>query len=296
MSEIKANGITLAYELFGDGPPVIITPGGFGAGRSVSRLLAKKLSEAFTVLIYDRRNSGGSQEAFEGTLSEFELFADDLIALLKKLGMAPAHLIGASGGAIVSLLAAHRHPEQVKSLIINSPPTGNLEFLRGYAYMRYIQTAEAAEAKGMQTVLELPYWNNPPDKIEWSSANKERILAMDVKAFSDTLRRWFEWADSGPINFANLTDAQIDQISTPVLVVPGISPPDGPHPKFVAEKLAEKLPNAELFQHEEQFSANEMARLQELEKQWIDGHYDKGYAVFYAEFINSLEEGNTFVK
>ena len=61
------------------------------------------------VLIWDRPNCGASDVCFEGA-SESEMQADTLAALLEHLDMAPAVIIGGSGGSRISLLAAARHP------------------------------------------------------------------------------------------------------------------------------------------------------------------------------------------
>ena len=51
---------------------------------------------------------------------------DDLAALLRVIGAAPAHLVGHSWGALICLLAAIRHPEMVRSLVLQEPPVLSL--------------------------------------------------------------------------------------------------------------------------------------------------------------------------
>ena len=48
--------------------------------------------------------------------------ADDLAALIRKLKLAPAHIVGVSYGAYVALFLAARHPELVRSLVLSEPP------------------------------------------------------------------------------------------------------------------------------------------------------------------------------
>jgi hypothetical protein len=51
---ISADGTAIAFDRFGDGPPVIMTVGAFNI-RSTTEPLARALQEHLTVLNYDRR-------------------------------------------------------------------------------------------------------------------------------------------------------------------------------------------------------------------------------------------------
>src|SRR5919107_1762801 len=48
--------------------------------------------------------------------------AKDLVELIKKLDLAPAHLVGASYGAFVALYCVSKNPELAKTMILNEPP------------------------------------------------------------------------------------------------------------------------------------------------------------------------------
>ena len=63
------------------------------------------------ILAYDRRGFGSSPRDAVFDAGLFARDADDLAELLHKREAAPAHLIGHSDGATVSLLTAVRHPE-----------------------------------------------------------------------------------------------------------------------------------------------------------------------------------------
>nr|MDQ3975566.1 alpha/beta hydrolase [Thermoproteota archaeon] len=55
--------------------------------------------------------------------------AKDLAELIRKLSLAPAHLVGASYGAFVTLYCASKNPELAKTMVLNEPPI--LSFLAG---------------------------------------------------------------------------------------------------------------------------------------------------------------------
>jgi pimeloyl-ACP methyl ester carboxylesterase len=53
--------------------------------------------------------------------------AKDLAELIRKLDLAPAHLVGASYGAFTALYCASKNPELAKTMVLNEPPI--MEFL-----------------------------------------------------------------------------------------------------------------------------------------------------------------------
>ncbi|HET6779891.1 MAG TPA: alpha/beta hydrolase [Nitrososphaera sp.] len=48
--------------------------------------------------------------------------AKDLAELIRKLDLAPAHLVGASYGAFITLYCAYKNPELAKTMVLNEPP------------------------------------------------------------------------------------------------------------------------------------------------------------------------------
>jgi non-heme chloroperoxidase len=53
--------------------------------------------------------------------------AKDLAELIRKLDLAPAHLVGASYGAFIALYCVSKNPELAKTMVLNEPPI--MEFL-----------------------------------------------------------------------------------------------------------------------------------------------------------------------
>jgi pimeloyl-ACP methyl ester carboxylesterase len=83
-------------------------------------------SQHYRVISYSRRHSYPNrvEEDFHFTPENdgISQYASDLAELIKKLQLAPAHLIGHSDGAFVSLYCAYKNPELVKSLVLCEPP------------------------------------------------------------------------------------------------------------------------------------------------------------------------------
>lgn len=109
------NGVSLPYEVAGDGPPLVLIHG-WAVHRGYWDDDVAALAQEYRVVRYDRRGFG------EAT-GKPDLTADpaDLKALLDEIGVPRAHLIGHSQGANVALSFAHRYPERVHGLVLFGP-------------------------------------------------------------------------------------------------------------------------------------------------------------------------------
>jgi len=138
-----ANGITLAYETFGDpGDPAMLLIMGLGAQMLHwdARLCALLAEHGFQVIRYDNRDAGRSTQIEGGpepnliaalagdsgsasyTLSDL---ATDAAALLDHLGRDAAHIVGASMGGMIAQTLAIEAPGRVLSLTSIMSNTGN---------------------------------------------------------------------------------------------------------------------------------------------------------------------------
>src|SRR4029453_2408713 len=127
-------GVTLCYETFGDpvDTPIVLIMGlatqmiagreevweprparGFHVVRFANRDIGRSTHFDFrppTVLEMVRRRVRPEQYS----LSDM---AEDTAALLRELGVAPAHVVGASMGGMIGQVLAAEHPEVVRSLV-----------------------------------------------------------------------------------------------------------------------------------------------------------------------------------
>jgi pimeloyl-ACP methyl ester carboxylesterase len=83
----------------------------------------------------------------DGTVS-VEVMADDAAALLRALGVHSAHVAGFSGGSIISQELALRHPQFVRSLVLQSTWPVMDAYLRAWARFvhRLLDTAPSERA------------------------------------------------------------------------------------------------------------------------------------------------------
>ena len=115
----SVRGVEINYLVLGErGPWVALQPGGRRGLEGVEPL-GRKIAEAGNrVLVYDRRNCGASGLSFDGGDSENEVWAADLHDLLMQLDALPAFIGGSSSGCRLALLAALRHPTDVRGLLL----------------------------------------------------------------------------------------------------------------------------------------------------------------------------------
>jgi pimeloyl-ACP methyl ester carboxylesterase len=112
---VSANGLEIAYERAGAGPPLVLVHGAAEDGR-VWRPQLAALADEFTVVAWDEPGAGRSADV----PAEFRLadYASCLAALIEALGLGPAHVAGLSwGGTVVLELYRHR-PGLVATLIL----------------------------------------------------------------------------------------------------------------------------------------------------------------------------------
>ncbi len=237
------NGLSIGYEVIGDGRPWVITPGGrFSKDYAGVRELASALAEGGNrVLIWDRPNCGESDVCVEG-VSESAMQADVLVGLLSHLDMTPAVIAGGSGGARVSLLTAANHPDVTAGLAIWWI-SGGVYGLMILATHYCGGSLHAAWTEGMEAVAALPEW---AEVLERNPANRERFVAQDRKEFIATMERWMQaYCPRADQHVPGLPDDLARSIKVPTLVFRS-GESDAYHTRATSEALASLVPNARL--------------------------------------------------
>jgi pimeloyl-ACP methyl ester carboxylesterase len=121
MDTVHAAGHRIAYDLKGEGPPLVLLHGYVG-DRRMWRPQIEALSDEFTVVAWDAPGYGGSSDPPESfALSEF---ADCLAAFIEALGLGRVHVLGISFGGGLALELYSRHPELPMTLVLASAYAG----------------------------------------------------------------------------------------------------------------------------------------------------------------------------
>jgi pimeloyl-ACP methyl ester carboxylesterase len=119
------DGIALAYREQGEGEAVVFVHGSASDLRTWEQQLPA-IGTRYRAIAYSRRYARPNEDIEPGADDQMLPHVDDLAALLRLIGAAPAHLVGHSWGAFICLLAAIRHPEIVRSLVLQEPPVLSL--------------------------------------------------------------------------------------------------------------------------------------------------------------------------
>ena len=243
MPRMTVRGVDLDYEIVGGaGPWVALMPGGRRSMAAVRSLAGRMAGAGYRVVIHDRRNCGASALAIDGTNSEYEQWADDLHALLEKLGALPAIIGGSSSGCRTSLLFCLRHPGAARALLLWRVTGGGYASER-LAFNYYTQFIEAAREGGMAAVAETEHF---AEVIAANPDNRERLLSMEVETFVRAMTRWRRYfLEGADLPVIGATDADLASIGVPAIVVPGC---DLIHPMETGRRAQRLLPDAELFE------------------------------------------------
>jgi pimeloyl-ACP methyl ester carboxylesterase len=195
----RVGEIELCYETFGeDAAPTLLLVMGLGAQMVLwdDEFCEAIAGHGFRVIRFDNRDSGRStilRHAPVPTRGQLlrrdpraasyslEDMADDAVGLLDRLGVAAAHVVGASmGGMIAQLIAIHR-PDRLESLVSIMSTTGNIRVgrtrLRLFPMLlrRPRKDREGYIAEFVAAYAAIGSRRYPPDR--------ERTLALAARCF-----------------------------------------------------------------------------------------------------------------
>lgn len=111
------DGQTIAYDVQGGGPPLLLLHG-FPQTRAMWARIAPLLSDRFTVVTADLRGYGDSSKPSQMPGMSFRAMAADMLALMRHLGHDRFHLAGHDRGARCAHRLALDAPDAVLSLVV----------------------------------------------------------------------------------------------------------------------------------------------------------------------------------
>ena len=106
--------MTLHFEFYGHGHPLLILHGLFGSLENW-RTLSKVFSQSYQVFVLDQRNHGRSPHR---DVFNYRVMAEDLKGFLQQQGLPSTHLLGHSMGGKTAMQFALTYPEDVDKLIV----------------------------------------------------------------------------------------------------------------------------------------------------------------------------------
>jgi 3-oxoadipate enol-lactonase len=226
---IDANGISIHYEIAGNGPSVVLLHEMGGTLDSWDGI-APALRKRFRVLRYDQRGAGLSEKVRQSYTNDN--LVDDLDAVLFETGLLwPYHFVTVAAATAQALAFMQRHPASIASFVFCNPLAGIDPNRAGVLDER----AALAERDGMRAALPVTLDKSWPADIGPRGAYKRyraRYLASDPVSF-------------GLVNrMLGRTDCRhlVKDIRSPTMIVAGkfdqVRPPAG------SEDLARQIPGA----------------------------------------------------
>lgn len=143
--------VHLAFEVFGDGPPVVVLHGLFGAGRNWAPI-AQALAGDHRVYLPDARNHGASPWADTMSYPEMAL---DVLGLIEREQLQRPTVIGHSMGGKTAMALALAHPQAVGGIaVIDIAPESYADQFSPYvAAMRGMDLAAATGRREIRQAL-----------------------------------------------------------------------------------------------------------------------------------------------
>jgi pimeloyl-ACP methyl ester carboxylesterase len=230
---LSADGTALAFDRFGDGPPIIMVVGAFNT-RSTTEPLARALAKDFTVLNYDRRGRGDSGDTLPYSIDR-EI--EDIGALVTSAG-GSASVFGYSSGAILALRAAASGLAMTSLALYEPPfrPDDSYPPRRGDLADR-LAALVAAERRGDAVEqFQSEAVGIPPEVV---AQLRHAPFRPGLEAIAHTLVY-----DAAIIGDLSLPTELITSVVTPTLVMCGDQ--SAPMLRDGARAVAEALPNGRL--------------------------------------------------
>lgn len=188
---------------------------GFGCDQNMWRFVAPAFEQDFRIVLFDQVGAGGSDlAAYDASrYSALSGYADDLIEILRELGLTEVIFVGHSVSAMIGVLASIQAPELFSRLILVGPSP------------RYIDDGDYVGGFGQAQIEELlTFLNENP--MAWSQAMAPAIMGnADRPELGEELTASF--CRSDPViakafaraTFTSDNRADLPLVTTPTLIL-----------------------------------------------------------------------------
>jgi pimeloyl-ACP methyl ester carboxylesterase len=227
--------VNLAYDDRGRGDPVLFIAGRGGAGRTWHlHQVPEFLRAGYRCITFDNRGIGATEDADGFTT---ETMVADAAALIEKLGVSPAHIVGVSMGAFIAQELMVSRPELVRSAVLMAT-RGRHDRTRDFFRNAELELAE--------TGIELPPSYDAKIRLLESFSPKTLNDDAAVRDWIDMFTMWPTKPTPGLKTQLSIVPQEnrlpaYRSISAPVLVI-GFQD-DVVLPPHLAKEVADAIPN-----------------------------------------------------
>jgi pimeloyl-ACP methyl ester carboxylesterase len=235
---LDVQGGQIAYDVTGQGPLVVLSPG-IGDRRQAYRFLAPKLAGAgYRVVTADLRGHGESSMGW-ASISRTDV-AGDLLALIRHFG-GPAVIVGHSISGGAATIAAAKEPGLVRGIVEINPFTrvqkldlGGLLRIRRYrrGLTRLLGAQMLRSLSIWMRYLDVAYPTKPADYADYMAALRAKLREPG---------RMAEFMKTGKSTPAD-AEAELPNITRPALIIMGSEDPDFADPRAEGDAIAAMIP------------------------------------------------------
>jgi len=213
MPVVAVNGLEIHYRETGQGRPVVLVHGFTGNSRNWA-LTVPALRPHYRIVSPDLRGHGLSAKPIRPEDYSLEAMAQDVIALIDRLGLAGCHLVGHSMGGMIAQVVALQAPALLRSLVLVDTSAEPPGALRTEERARLIKIAME---QGMEAVWEAQLALSP--QAEELRAQPELLQAWKEQ-FLMTSREAYIYCAQHIANRRTLL-GELGRLKLPVLIVCG---------------------------------------------------------------------------
>lgn len=226
-------GLDLWVEQYGEGPDVLLI-GGLGDTVESWQFQLDGLADRYRMTAFDNRGAG--RTAMPGGRVSVEEMADDAAGVLQALEIPSAHVAGFSGGSIVSQELALRHPDVVRSLVLQSTWPVMDAYLRTWLlFVRWLVEVAPSERAFLEGFYLDIYTARAHDDGTVAQFIDE-VLAFPHKQATEDLQAYLDaFLDHD-------TSDRLPQVAAPTLVLAGGR--DSTARPSLCQAVAERIPGA----------------------------------------------------
>ncbi|MFC4619578.1 alpha/beta fold hydrolase [Camelliibacillus cellulosilyticus] len=237
--------------------PMILIHGGPGGNHyTFERTAGRALARHFTLIYYEQRGSGRSDQAGDWATYTIPYLTQDLRALLDYFAIEKADLLGYSFGGELALEFALAYPDRVSQLILLGPSIGDHETT---ALVQLLGFEEIADGRLREIIADLRASGKPPIEVIddiWQHAdvqNVDRLLFQDQSLAKQNRDLWEEshlentgemaralqkWPMPTPLK------ERVSAIKQPTLIITGLH--DRNTGLLMSRYLLRKIPQSQL--------------------------------------------------
>ena len=209
---ITTDDLEIYTQQTGHGPDVLLI-GGLGDTIESWQFQLDGLADRYRLTAFDNRGAG--RTPMPDAPTTVEAMADDAASVLRGLDIPSAHVAGFSGGSLIAQELALRHPELVRSLVLQSTWAAPDPYFHQWArFVRWLVDAAPSERDFLESFY---LWIYTPRAHNTGLIDQviEEVLAFPYKQAPENTQRSLD------AFIAHDTRTRLPQITAPALVLAG---------------------------------------------------------------------------